>query len=45
MFCVCKLKFAVISNSAGVQDEKRQHKNRIRLDVMLFVLKASQNTL
>lgn len=45
MFCICELDFAVISNSAGMENGTRQHKNRILFHVMLFKFKASQNTL
>lgn len=45
MFCIYELVFAVISNAAGVEDDTRQHKSTIQLDLMLFIFKASQNTL
>lgn len=43
MVCICALDFAVISNSADVENYTRQHKNKIQLTVMFFIFKASQS--
>lgn len=44
MFCICELHVTVISNSAGVESDTKQQKNRIWLNAMLFIFKAPQNT-
>lgn len=45
MVCICELDFAVISNSAGVQNYTRMNKNRMQLVAMLFVFKSSQSSM